>query len=127
VNLVWGEEYNKALCGAKVALCFLSKHNRDTYTRRCFEIPATRTLMLSERTEDLLSLYKEGEEADFFSSLDEMTNKVKLYVEDEKRRQAVADMGYRRVMSDGHDVVSRMKQVLEWVASVKLDKGKIRG
>lgn len=127
VNLVWGEEYNKALCGAKVALCFLSKHNRDTYTRRCFEIPATRTLMLSERTDDLMSLYKEGTEADFFSSLDEMTNKVKLYVEDEKRRQAVADMGYRRVMSDGHDVVSRMKQVLEWVASVKLDKGKIRG
>ena len=36
VRLVWGDDYNRALCGARVALCFLSKLNRDTYTRRCF-------------------------------------------------------------------------------------------
>ena len=34
VHLVWNGDYNKALCGAKIALCFLSKLNRDTYTRR---------------------------------------------------------------------------------------------
>lgn len=27
--------YRKALSGAKIFLCFLSKLNRDTYTRRC--------------------------------------------------------------------------------------------
>lgn len=123
VRLVWGEDYNKALCGAKVALCFLSKLNRDTYTRRCFEIPATGTLMLSEYTDDLASLYKEGEEADFFKSKDEMIKKLKLYLGDERLRQVVAANGYRRVMADGHDVVSRMRQVLECVAEIKLDKG----
>jgi spore maturation protein CgeB len=126
VSLVWGEEYSKALCGAKVALCFLSKLNRDTYTRRCFEIPATGTLLLSEYTDDLASLYKEGEEADFFRSKEEFIGKVKLYLGDEKLRQVVAENGYRRVTSDGHDVVSRMKQVLSWVASVKLQEGKVR-
>lgn len=127
VRLVWGDEYNKALCGAKVALCFLSKLNRDTYTRRCFEIPATGTLMLSERTDDLGNLYKEGDEADFFKSIDELAEKVKLYVGDEKLRQSVAANGYQRVMSDGHDVVSRMKQLLEWVAAVKINEGNLRG
>lgn len=117
VRLVWGEEYNKALCGAKIALCFLSKLNRDTYTRRCFEIPATRTLMISEHTEDLAGLYKEGEEVDYFRNGAELISKVKRYLEDEKLRLAVADNGYRRVMADGHDVLSRMKQLLTWIAA----------
>ncbi|MFZ2412564.1 MAG: glycosyltransferase [Candidatus Methanoperedens sp.] len=115
VKLVWGDEYNKALCGAKVALCFLSKMNRDTYTRRCFEIPATGTFMLSEYSDDLATLYKEGVEADFFRSREELIAKLKRYLEDETPRQSVAAAGYHRVISDGHDVVSRMKQVLEWI------------
>lgn len=127
VRLVWGEEYNKALCGAKMALCFLSKHNRDTYTRRCFEIPATGTLMLSERTADLASLFDEGSEADYFSSREEMMEKVRLYLGDEARRQKVADSGYKRVLSDGHDVVSRMRQLLGWVAAIKSTEGNILG
>lgn len=127
VRLVWGEEYNKALCGAKVALCFLSKLNRDTYTRRCFEIPATGTLMLSEYTDDLAGLYKEGEEADFFRSMEELIEKLKMYCGDDKHRQTVAANGYKRVLSDGHDVVSRMRKVLEWVASVKSNEGNVHG
>ncbi|OIQ87098.1 hypothetical protein GALL_310540 [mine drainage metagenome] len=118
VRLVWGEEYNKALCGAKVAICFLSKLNRDTYTRRCFEIPATGTLMLSEHTDDLASLYIAGAEADFFRTKEELIEKLKLYVGDETLRRSVAANGYRRVMAEGHDVVSRMKQVLAWVAEI---------
>lgn len=126
VHSLPGKEYNKALCGAKIALCFFSKLNRDTYTRRCFEIPATGTLMISEYSDDLASLYVEGEEIDFFRSKEELIQKLKLYLGDEKLRQTVAANGYRRVMSDGHDVVSRMKQVLEWVASVKLKEEKVR-
>ena len=124
VRLVWGEEYNKALCGARVALCFLSKLNRDTYTRRCFEIPATGTLLLSEYTDDLASLYKEGEEADFFKTKEELIEKLKLYLNDEKLRKFVAAKGNERVIADGHDVVSRMNKVLEWVESVKLNEEK---
>ena len=127
VNSVLGEDYNKALCGAKIALCFLSKLNRDTYTRRCFEIPATGTLMLSEYTDDLASLYKEGEEADFFRSQDELIEKLKLYLEDESLRQSVAAKGYRRVIEDGHNVISRMEQVLKSVALLKLNEGNVCG
>lgn len=122
IQLVWGEDYNKALCGAKVALCFLSKLNRDTYTRRCFEIPATGALMLSEYTDDLASLYKPGEEADFFKSKEEMCRKVHLYLGDESLRHAVAANGHRRVIADGHDVISRMKQLLAWVFEIKSKK-----
>jgi spore maturation protein CgeB len=95
--------------------------NRDTYTRRCFEVPATRTLLLSEYTDDLASLYRAGVEADFFNSKEEMMQKLRLYVEDDARRLSVAQAGYDRVIADGHDVVSRMKQVLQWVDEIRAD------
>jgi len=122
VSLVWGEDYNKALCGAKVALCFLSRRNRDTYTRRCFEIPATRTMLLSEYTEDLATLYEEDREVDFFRSKEELVSKLCRYVQDDVLRQTVADAGYRRVWKDGHDVVSRMQKVIDWVKNIRLSK-----
>ena len=119
VRLVWKEEYNKALCGARIALCFLSKLNRDSYTRRCFEIPATKTFMLSEYSDDLANLFCEGEEAEFFRTPEEMIVKIERYLADEPLRQAVASAGFRRVYADGHDVVSRMRQVLKWLDEIR--------
>jgi spore maturation protein CgeB len=119
VRQVWGENYNKALCGAKVALCFLSKLNQDTYTRRCFEIPATKTMLLSEHSDDLATLYREGVEAEFFRSGDELIAKLHRYVADEALRRSVAEAGYRRVVADGHDVISRMRQVINWVNELR--------
>ncbi len=120
IRLVWGEDYNKALCGAKIALCFFSRLNRDTYTRRCFEIPATGTLLLSEHSDDLATLFAEGREADFFRSGEELLAKLRLYIEDEPRRRRVAAAGMARVHADGHDVKSRMKTFLEWLESARL-------
>jgi len=118
VRLVWGDDYNRALSGSRIALCFLSKLNRDTYTRRCFEIPATRTMMLAEYTDDLASLFVEGKDVEFFRTEEEMLEKIKIYINDDKRCQAIAESGYNRVHEDGHDVVSRMKQVLNWVEEI---------
>lgn len=119
VQLVWQDDYNRALSGAKIALCFLSKLNRDTYTRRCFEIPATGTLMMSERTPDLETLFADGKEAAFFSSKEEMAEKIARYLGDEPMRHAVAAQGRQRVITDGHDVVSRMRQVLAWAGELQ--------
>jgi spore maturation protein CgeB len=118
-KMVWGADYNKALCGAKVALCFLSKLNRDTYTRRCFEIPATKTLMLSEYSEDLAGLYAEGVEASYFRSKDDLLSNIKHYVNDDLDRNCVAQAGYNKVISSGHDIDSRMKSMLAWVEKIK--------
>ncbi|MEQ1661170.1 MAG: glycosyltransferase [Thiobacillus sp.] len=119
VRLVWGDEYNLALCGAKIALVFLSRLNRDTYTRRCFEIPATGTMMLAEYTDDLASLYCEGREVEFFRDPAEMENKIKHYLADDMRRGKLAADGQRRVYADGHDVNSRMRQMLTWVTEIR--------
>nr|WP_321404155.1 glycosyltransferase [uncultured Desulfobacter sp.] len=115
VRLVWGKEYNKAICGAKIALCFLSKLNRDTYTRRCFEIPASGTLMLAEYSQDLASLYVEGKEAEFFRNKSEFIEKISWYLKNDRLREEVAKAGYKKVKQDKHDVTSRMIKMLNWV------------
>ena len=122
VQTIWGGDYNKALCGARIALCFLSKQNRDTYTRRCFEIPASGTLMLAERTDDLMAMFREGEEADFFASPEELTAKVAYYIRNPQQRDRVAAAGRARVVADGHDVVSRMRQVLKWTDEMNRER-----
>lgn len=122
VQMLGGVDYNRALCGAKVALCFLSKLNRDTYTRRCFEIPATRTLMLSEYSDDLASLYLEGVEADYFRNKNEFIEKVKLYIDSASDRSRVAQCGFDKVHSSGHDIDSRMKILLDQIESIRTSK-----
>ena len=110
-----GDDYGKALCGAKVCLCFLSKLNRDTYTRRCFEIPACGKAMLAERTGDLMQFFQEDEEACFFSSTEELVSKAKWLINNPDIRERIAKAGLRRVWADGHDVSSRAKYFLSVV------------
>lgn len=113
VHLVWNAEYSKAISGAKIGLCFFSKLNRDTYTRRCFEIPATGTMLLSEYSDEVSSIYIAGIEADFFKSKQELVEKVKYYLGDDTIRRQVALRGYQRVSKDGHDILSRISKVVQ--------------
>jgi hypothetical protein len=116
-----GANYRHALCGAKVALCFLSSLNRDTYTRRNFQIPAMKVAMLSQYTDDLASLFRPDVDACFFKDKAEMLAKIKWLVDDEGVRNAIAEAGYRRVWKDDHGVEGRMKILLRRLAEIKLN------
>jgi spore maturation protein CgeB len=107
-----GDDYAKALCGAKMCLCFLSRLNRDTYTRRCYEIPACGRLLLSERTEDLQHMFKEDEEAVFFSTPEELVEKASWLRDHPEEIERIAQAGMRRVHADGHSVDARMQEFL---------------
>jgi spore maturation protein CgeB len=113
VSPATGVDYRYAICGAKVALCFLSTINRDTYTRRSFQIPAMRTAMLSQYTDDLAGLYEEHKEVVFFRNQQELLENLQRLVYDDNWRQSVAEAGHVKVYTAGHDVKSRMRVLLE--------------
>lgn len=115
-----GDAYNRVLNASKIALCFLSTINRDTYTRRCFEVPASGTMLMSQDSADLRTLFREGEEAAFFRDKDELLAKLAYYLQDDAARGAVADAGRRRVAADGHDVVSRMAEAVRAIEAVRM-------
>jgi len=106
------EEYNLALNSAKIALVFLSKLNHDTYTRRCFEIPATKTMMMSEYTDDLNSMFEMGKEAEYFKNKEELLQKIEFYLANEKKIIEIGNAGYVRLHSDGHTVLNRVEKII---------------
>lgn len=106
-------DYRYAIGGAKVALCFLSTLNHDTYTRRSFQIPAMEVAMLSQYTDDLAALYRPDTEAVFFRDKQELIAKLSQLLGDNAWRQSVAKAGYAKVYAAGHDVTSRMKAWLD--------------
>jgi spore maturation protein CgeB len=110
-----GVEYRYAICGAKVALNLLSTLNRDTYTRRNFQIPAMKTCMLSQYTEDLASLFKSDCEAAFFKNKGELIEKLKELIDNVNYRNSIAEAGFIRVYNDGHSVNDRMHFFLNQV------------
>lgn len=111
-----GEDYPLAIAGARIALCFLSRWNRDTYTRRCFEIPACGGLLLSERTPLLESLFQEWQHAVFFDDATSLLLKVRTLLANPNVAARIRHDGYRRVTTDGHDVVSRAREMVHIVA-----------
>lgn len=115
-------EYAKALQSAKIALAFFSSLNSDDYTRRVFEIPAVGTFMLSQRTAVMESLFRPGIEADYFGSPDELLSKIDQYLGDETQRRAIAQAGALRVREQGHDVFSRMRELLSLLDQWRCDK-----
>jgi hypothetical protein len=112
---LWGDNYAKAICAFDINLCFLRKINRDLQTTRSVEIPACGAFMLAERTEEHLSLFEEGKEAEFFGSTGELIEKVRYYLANPSLRQNIAAAGRQRCIRSGDDYPSRMRWMLEQV------------
>jgi len=96
VGEVLGEHYSAAISKCRINLCFLRKINRDLQTTRSIEIPAMKGFMLAERSNEHLSLFLEGHEADFFSTKEELKLKIDKYLSDDSLREEVAKNGFQR-------------------------------
>ena len=117
-----GAEYNRKLNECQIALVFLSKLNHDTYTRRCFEIPAAKTLMLCEYTEDMDRMFPEDECAVYFRSKEELVEKCKALLANPEKIVKIAENGYNRLKEIGGSEVDRCQQIIEVYNKYKQDK-----
>lgn len=114
-----GHGYAAILQSAIAGLCFLSRQNRDTYTRRCFEIPACGTVLVAERTDDLRNLFREDEEAIFFADADELLVKTRRLLANPHMAARIALAGQSRIRSDGHDQISRTQELVSMIEDLR--------
>lgn len=110
---VKGEAYNQLLNRVRILLVFFSKHNHDTYTRRCFEIPAIKGVMLSEYTDDMNRLYPENECALYFRNAEELVNKARWILSNPNEQIRLAENAYHRVKELGGSETDRCSEIIE--------------
>ena len=113
---VYGEDYARALSGAKIGLGFLRKVCPDQHTTRTFEIPACGSLLLADRTEEHQEFFAEGKEAEFFASTEELLDKVKFYCGNESARKRIAEGGHQRCADGKYAYVHRLKTALDAIS-----------
>jgi spore maturation protein CgeB len=106
------DEYAKAIQCAKVNLGLLSKGNRDLSTQRSFEIPYLGRVLCAERTTEHTQLYREDEEAVFWSTPEECASKCMQLLRDEQRRRRLAMNGRNRCLKNNTTNETVLAQIL---------------
>lgn len=109
---VYGDDYARALTGAKIGLGFLRKVCPDQHTTRTFEIPACGSMLLADRTSEHQDFFKEGAEADFFSSPEELVEKLIFYGLNESARGRIAQAGRARCIDGRYAYIHRLHDAL---------------
>ena len=95
-----GQDYVSAIQGAKICLGLLSKGNRDLHTTRSMEIPYAGGLLCAERTAEHLELYRENEEAVFWSDAQECAEKCHDLLAHPEKRERIRLAGMKRVLEN---------------------------
>ena len=116
---VYGHDYAKALNYSKIGICFYSSWNRDKENSRMYEIPACGTFMLAEKNDENITVFEQGKEAEFFSSSEELLQKVRFYLKNNERREQIADVGRRRCLNSRYCYRDRIINMLEITCEIK--------
>jgi hypothetical protein len=109
------DDYAKAIQCSKVAIGLLSKGNRDLSTLRTFEIPHLGAVLCAERTPEHLMLYRENEEALFWSSPEECAGQCHRVLKDPSLRSKLALQGQRRCIANQTTNEKSMTRILETI------------
>ena len=121
---VRGDDYNQTINRTRILLVFFSKHNHDTYTRRCFEIPAAKSMMLSEYTDDMNRLFPMNECAVYFKNSEELVEKAKWLLENPLEVERISLNGYNRLLKIGGSEIDRCQQILDDFEIIKEERDK---
>lgn len=79
---------------------------------RIFEIPGSGGFELSGWTEGIENLYVPGKEIELFKSSDELVEKCRFYLKNSKKREAIAQAGFKRTLEE-HTYEKRFKYLFK--------------
>lgn len=109
---VYGAEYIRTINRTKINLGFLRKINRDQVTSRSMEITGAGSFLLAERTERHLQLFEEGIEAEFFSSDQELLEKINAYLSKPEEIKRIGQSGRLRCIRSGYGMKGLIASML---------------
>jgi spore maturation protein CgeB len=99
-SAIYGQEMQKAFACSKIVLNFIRKQNITSHNMRTFEVTASKSFLLTERTlEQAEQLFLEGENIECFGNIEELVNKVDFYLNNDKHRSKIAEHGFERAQN----------------------------
>ncbi len=114
---VYGAEFARAIRRGAIALNVMRLQNSKSHNMRSFESPACAAFTMSQRTPELVQLFRENEEIVCFGSRDELRDQVRRWLAAPPAgRDAIAQAGFRRVEHDTY--TRRAESVARAVAAL---------
>lgn len=115
---LYRQQYREAIWRSKINLSFITHSNLDEFVHKSFEIAGCGGFLLAERSEGHLQRFREDEEAVFFSSYEELLEKIRRYLPDEGARRRIAAAGQRRALRDGYHNDRQVSLIVERAAEI---------
>lgn len=112
---IFGQELQSVMSRSLVSINMLRPQNFNYHNMRTFEIPAMRTFMLSTRSDEQLDFFKEGIEAEYYSSCEELKDKLRFYLCNQSKIESIAKAGYERCMESGYSYNERARFLLDQI------------
>ena len=107
------KDISKVFNASKISLNILRKQNLGSINMRTFEVAASGAFVLAERSEEAKEFFKEDEEAVYFSTAEELKEKVRYYLAHEELRNRIAQNGYQRCIFSNYSYLGRAKFILD--------------
>ena len=104
-----GREFAKVYAAADIGVNLIQVYGNG-HNMRTFEAPACGGFVMSNRTEELVRMFREGEEIVCFSTPEELREKVAYYLERPAERARIARNSWERIQGDTY--LERARRIL---------------
>jgi glycosyltransferase involved in cell wall biosynthesis len=115
----YGEEFAKICNSSKIILNIIRKQNIPSHNMRTFEAPACKAFVLSTRTDEVKEFFEEDKEAAYFSTSEELKQKIDFYLKNDKLREIIREAGYQKLINSNHTYLDGSKKFLEVYEELK--------
>ena len=122
---IYADAYCRALSASRISPGLLrTTLYPDQHTTRTFEIPASGSMLLAERTPEHEAFFEEDKEAVFFVGEEELVEKATWYAKNHGERRRVTEAGRRRCLESGYSYRERLRGAMEEIARMTGDRAR---
>ena len=107
VQAAYGPQLSQTLARGAVALNVMRVQNRRSHNMRSFESLASGAFTISQWTEELETMFRDGEELVFARDPDDMAERIAEWLPRPPERRRIAQGGFARVEHDTYDARAR--------------------
>lgn len=111
---IFGDDYARELSGALLGLGLLSRWVPELHTTRTFEIPACKTVLVTEHNPEIGSIFSD-DEVMYYDDAEEAISKIEHYVVKRDKLALTAENGFKRVTEGGYSYPEILAKVLKQV------------